>query len=116
MQESFPKSCIDCLNIEKCKLRFVHTTGDDPADVRHGTGASSDRHHEKRIIHALCKTQKGDILMNRFGKVAILFAFAAVCFAAGTVNHILHTGEGVLSSALLCVGCICAAVFFMKKK
>ena len=54
--------------------------------------------------------------MNRFQKVAILFAFAAICFAAGTVNHILHTGEGVLSSALLCIGCICATVFFMKKK
>ena len=54
--------------------------------------------------------------MNRFQKVAILFAFAAVCFAAGTVNHILNTGEGVLSSALLCVGCICAAIVFMKKK
>lgn len=23
MQEVFPKSCIDCLNIEKCKLQFV---------------------------------------------------------------------------------------------
>jgi len=54
--------------------------------------------------------------MNRFQKVAVLFAFAALCFAAGTVNHILHTGENALSSALLCAGCICAAVVCMKKK
>ena len=61
-------------------------------------------------------TDTEESTMNRFHKVAILFAFAAVCFAAGTVNHLLNTGEGVLSSALLCVGCICAAVVFMKKK
>lgn len=55
--------------------------------------------------------------MNRFKKVAVLFAFAAVCFAAGTVYHIVSTGEGILSSICLALGCACFSyVFFNIKK
>lgn len=54
--------------------------------------------------------------MNRNKILCILFFTAACCFLAGTVNHILHTHEGVLSSALLCAGCVCAGIVFLKKK
>ncbi len=41
--------------------------------------------------------------------VCIAFVVAAGCFAAGAVNHILNTGEGVLSSIFLALGCLCMA-------
>lgn len=53
-------------------------------------------------------------------KIYILIGFAfilsACFFAAGTVNHILNTREGVVSSILLALGSICAAIVFFKKK
>ena len=45
-----------------------------------------------------------------------LFVIAACCFLAGTVNHIVNTHEGWLSSLLLAGGCLCGAVVFYKKK
>ena len=48
--------------------------------------------------------------------VGIIFIIAAGCFIAGTINHILNTGEGVISSSLLALGCVCGAVFFIRKK
>ena len=45
-----------------------------------------------------------------------LFLVAALCFTAGTINHIVNTGEGILSSALLAAGCLCGAfACFIKK-
>ena len=55
--------------------------------------------------------------MNRFKTVAVLFAFAALCFAAGTVYHIVSSGEGIVSSICLALGCACLSyVFFRMKK
>lgn len=54
--------------------------------------------------------------MNKNKLLCALFALAAVCFAAGAVNHLLNTGEGVLSSVLLAAGCLCGAVVFCKKR
>lgn len=52
----------------------------------------------------------------RINKIlCILFVVAACCFIAGTVNHIVNTKEGILSSALLAAGCLCAAFAFYKK-
>ena len=45
-----------------------------------------------------------------------LFLAAAFCFTAGTINHIVNTGEGILSSALLAAGCFCFAFAFYKGK
>lgn len=53
--------------------------------------------------------------MNKYKWLGLLFALAGICFAAGTVNHILHTGEGVVSSILLALGCFCLAFAFYKK-
>lgn len=44
------------------------------------------------------------------------FVLAGCFFGAGAVNHILNTGEGILSSVLLALGCFCAAALFLKKK
>lgn len=48
--------------------------------------------------------------------ICVVFILAAFFFFAGTVNHILGTGEGIVSSILLALGCICAAVVFFRKK
>lgn len=53
--------------------------------------------------------------MRRSRLLCILFLLAALCFAAGTVNHLLYTGEGVLSSSLLMLGCLCGAFACYKK-
>ena len=53
--------------------------------------------------------------MKRYKVLFILFAIAACCFAIGTVNHILNTGEGILSSLLLALGCLCAAIACYRK-
>ena len=53
--------------------------------------------------------------MNRNNLLCAAFGLAAACFAAGTVNHALNTGEGVLSSALLALGCLCLAFAYYKK-
>ena len=53
--------------------------------------------------------------MNRNNLLCAAFGLAAACFAAGTVNHALNTGEGVLSSALLALGCLCLAFAFYKQ-
>ena len=45
-----------------------------------------------------------------------LFLAAAGCFLGGTVNHIVNTNEGWVSSLLLAVGCLCGAFAFYKKK
>jgi len=47
--------------------------------------------------------------------LCILFVLAGCCFLAGTVNHLLRTKEGIVSSALLAAGCFCAAYAFRKK-
>ena len=54
--------------------------------------------------------------MNRYKALCILFALAAVCFLAGAVNHLLNTGEGVLSSLFLALGCGCFSVSFYNRK
>ena len=54
--------------------------------------------------------------MNRNKWLFVLFLLAAVCFAAGAVNHLVHTGEGVISSLLLAAGCLCGTIVFYKKK
>ena len=54
--------------------------------------------------------------MNKNKILCILFALAAFCFLAGTVNHIVNTHEGWLSSLLLAGGCLCGAIAFYKKK
>ena len=41
--------------------------------------------------------------------LCVLFVIAACCFLAGTVNHIVNTHEGWLSSLLLAGGCLCGA-------
>lgn len=48
--------------------------------------------------------------------VGLLFVIASCLFIIGTVNHILNTGEGIMSSILLALGCACGAVVFLKKK
>lgn len=53
--------------------------------------------------------------MKRNNLFALLFAAAALCFLAGTVNHIVNTGEGWVSSLLLSAGCFCIAIAFYKK-
>ena len=52
----------------------------------------------------------------KVNKVFVLFIFAACCFLAGTVNHIVNTGEGWVSSLLLAAGCLCGAFVFGIKK
>ena len=54
--------------------------------------------------------------MNIRKVLCILFLLAAFCFTAGTINHIVNTGEGILSSALLAAGCFCFAFAFYKGK
>lgn len=46
----------------------------------------------------------------------ILFCIATLCFVAGTVNHIVNTGEGIVSSICLALACVCSAVAFFKMK
>lgn len=49
--------------------------------------------------------------------LGVLFGVAALCFAFGTVNHLLNTGEGVLSSILLALGSgFLAAACFLRKR
>ena len=45
-----------------------------------------------------------------------LFAAASCCFFIGTINHIVNTGEGIISSLFLAFGCLCLAIAFGKKK
>ena len=54
--------------------------------------------------------------MNKDKLLCIIFALAGCCFIAGTVNHILNTGEGVLSSIFLALGCLCVSFVCYKKK
>ncbi len=54
--------------------------------------------------------------MNKYKVLCIMFAIAACCFILGTINHILNTGEGILSSILLALGCLCMSFAFYKKK
>ena len=52
--------------------------------------------------------------MNKYKVLSIVFAIAACCFIAGTINHIVNTGEGIISSILLALGCLCLSVAFCK--
>lgn len=52
--------------------------------------------------------------MNKYKVLSIIFAIAACCFAAGTINHIVNTGEGIFSSILLALGCLFLSVAFYK--
>ena len=45
--------------------------------------------------------------MNKYKILCIGFGLAALCYIAGTINHVLNTGEGILSSALLAAGFLC---------
>ncbi|MBQ5328689.1 MAG: hypothetical protein J6J15_05880 [Oscillospiraceae bacterium] len=54
--------------------------------------------------------------INKNKLLSILFAIASVCFFAGTINHIVNTGEGIISSLLLGLGCLCFAIAFGKAK
>ena len=54
--------------------------------------------------------------MNKYKMLSIMFELAACCFIIGTINHILNTGEGIVSSILLAVGCLCMSYAFHKKK
>lgn len=48
--------------------------------------------------------------MKKTKILAFVFFIAACCYAIGTVNHIVNTGESVMSSMLLTVGFLCIAV------
>ena len=52
--------------------------------------------------------------MNKYKLLSMVFAIAGCCYIAGTINHILNTGESILSSALLAVGFLCLAFAFYK--
>ena len=67
---------------------------------------------QKEKIFSLTK----EINMKIYRILCILFVIAAFCFLAGTVNHIVNTHEGWLSSLLLAGGCLCGAFIFYKKK
>ena len=54
--------------------------------------------------------------INKNKLLCIMFAVASCCFFAGTINHIVNTGEGIISSLLLALGCLCFAIAFGKKK
>ncbi len=55
--------------------------------------------------------------MMKINKIlCILFVIAACCFLAGTVNHIVNTQEGWLSSLLLALACLCGAFVCYQKK
>ena len=57
------------------------------------------------------------ITIMKINKIlCVLFVIAACCFLAGTINHIVNTHEGWLSSLLLAGGCLCGAFVFYKKK
>ena len=48
--------------------------------------------------------------MNKYKVLSTIFAIAACCFVAGTINHIVNTGEGIISSILLALGGLCLSV------
>lgn len=52
--------------------------------------------------------------MNKYKILSIGFALVAFCYIAGTINHIVNTGEGILSSALLATGFLCLSYAFYK--
>ena len=54
--------------------------------------------------------------MKKYKVLCIMFALAACFFIVGTINHILNTGEGIISSLLLAAGCLCLSVAFYKAK
>jgi len=54
--------------------------------------------------------------MNKNKVLSIIFGLAACCAIAGVINHILNTGEGILSPILLALVSLCAAFVCYKKK
>ena len=54
--------------------------------------------------------------MNKNKIICIIFLLASLCFIAGTINHIINTDEGILSSILLALGCLCMSYSFYKSK
>ena len=54
--------------------------------------------------------------MKKYKVLCTVFALAACCFVAGAINHIVNTGEGIVSSLLLAAGCLCASVACYKQK
>lgn len=54
--------------------------------------------------------------MKKNKLLAVLFGAASLLFFAGTVNHILNTGEGIASSLFLALGCMCIAVACYRMK
>lgn len=55
-------------------------------------------------------------MMKIYKILCILFVAAACCYLAGTVNHVINTHEGWVSSLLLAGGCLCWAIVFYRKK
>ena len=53
--------------------------------------------------------------MNINKVLSLLFVLAAGFFVVGTVNHMVNTHEGWLSSLLLAGGCLCGAIMFYNK-
>ena len=56
-----------------------------------------------------------EIMKNKYKLLSIGFALAGCCYIAGTINHILNTGESILSSVLLAAGCLCLAFAYYKE-
>ena len=53
--------------------------------------------------------------MNKYKLLSIGFALAGCCYIAGTINHLLNTGESILSilsSLLLAAGFLCLSYSF----
>ena len=69
---------------------------------------------ERRKINSNLTKEVTNMKTNKI--LCILFVLAAFCFLAGTVNHIVNTHEGWLSSLLLAGACLCGAIVFYRKK
>ena len=68
------------------------------------------------IINSINPNLTKEATIMKINKIlCVLFVLAACCFLIGTVNHIVNTHEGWLSSLLLAGGCICGAIVFAKK-
>lgn len=50
--------------------------------------------------------------MNKYKLLSIGFAFVGCCYIGGTINHLLNTGESILSSLLLAAGFLCLSYSF----
>ena len=53
--------------------------------------------------------------MNINKALCMLFALVGGCFISETINHLMSSSEGVLSSIFLSLGCLFLAHTFYKK-